>query len=338
MPERRLARWLERRWYGDAAPLPLLPLSWLYGGAVRLRCLAFQAGIRRSRQAGVPTVVIGNLTAGGTGETPLVLWLATELRRRGASPGIVLRGHGGTQRTAHLVSPDDDAARVGDEALLLARRAGCPVAVGVQRERAAKLLVQEGCDVVVADDGLQHLALARDLAVVVIDGARGFGNGALLPAGPLREPASRLAAADLVVLHGEDRRGVLPAGIVPVRMQLVATALRELGSDAEVPLRSLEGSAVHALAGIGNPERFIQLLRSLGASPEATLRPDHHVWRAGELPGPDGRRIVMTEKDAVKCRRLAAGRDDLYYLQVEAVLSPADAARFLDRVQALRRQ
>jgi tetraacyldisaccharide 4'-kinase len=338
MPERGLAGWLEGRWYGDRAPALLLPLSWIYAGLVRLRRHAFEAGLRRPVHPGVPTVVVGNLTAGGTGKTPLVAWLAGQLRARGRRPGIVLRGHGGTRRAPHLVRADDDAACVGDEALLLARRSGCPVAIGACRADAAALLVKQGCELVIADDGLQHLALARDLAVVVIDGARGFGNGALLPAGPLREPASRLRAADLVVLHGEDRRGVVPGGIVPLGMRLVPVALRQVGSDAEAPLEMLRGASVHALAGIGHPGRFLATLAGLGATARATLRPDHHAWRAEELPPPDGRPVVMTEKDAVKCRRLAAGRGDLYYLQVEAALPPADAARLLDRVLSLRRQ
>jgi tetraacyldisaccharide 4'-kinase len=338
MSEGGIARRLEHRWYHGPAPLLLRPLALAYGGVVGLRRRAFAAGLCRSVHAGVPTVVVGNLTAGGTGKTPLVLWLAMRLTERGLSPGIVMRGHGGSQRAPRLVSVDDDAAVVGDEPLLLARRTRCPVAVGVRRAEAAALLVHAGCNIVIADDGLQHLALARDLDVVVIDGERGFGNGALLPAGPLREPASRLASAGLVVLHGEDRRGVLPAGIAPLRMQLVPTALRRVDGDDEAPLDSLKGRTVHALAGIGNPGRFLAVFAALGATPVPVIRPDHHMWQVHELPAPDGRPIVMTEKDAVKCRRLAAGRDDVYYLQVEAVLPPADAAHLVCRVLALRRQ
>lgn len=248
-----------------------------------------------------------------------------------------LRGYGGRQRAARRVQPDDAATQVGDEALLLARRSGCPVAVGVRRAAAARLLAAAGCDIVIADDGLQHLAMARALSVLVIDGARGFGNGALLPAGPLREPATRLQAADIVVLHGPDRRGVVPAGIEPLSMQLVPAALREVGSDREVPLQWLQGATVHALAGIGNPERFFALLRELGAQPLCHPRPDHFMPDRDALDLPGGHRIVMTEKDAVKCRALAAGRDDLFYLQVSAALPHADAARLLERVLSLRR-
>src|SRR5690606_10329895 len=215
---------------------------------------------------------------------------------------------------------DDDAACVGNEALLLARRSGCPVAIGACRADAAALLVKQGCELVIADDGLQHLALKRDLSVVVIDGARGFGNGALLPAGPLREPASRLAQADLVVLHGADRRQAVPPALQPLHMQLLPTALRRLTDDREEPLQSLQGATVHAFAGIGHPQRFFATLRALGATPVEHARPDHHRYSAGELRRGDGRRIVMTEKDAVKCRTLVAPDEDIHYLQVAAQL------------------
>ena len=333
-----MARGLEQVWYGARAPLLLRPLAWVYGAIVQARRLAFDTGLRTATHPGVPTVVVGNLTVGGTGKTPLVLWLAQQLRERGRRPGIVLRGYGGRQRAPQLVQPHADAASVGDEALLLARRADCPVATGVRRVAAARLLVHAGCDVLIADDGLQHLALQRDLAVVVVDGGRGFGNGALLPAGPLREPVARLRMADYVVLNGDDRRDVPAATGQVLRMQLVPVALRQLGSDQQVPLGALQGETVHALAGIGHPQRFFALLRTLGATPVEHPRPDHHVPVATDLHSRGGQWIVMTEKDAVKCRPLAAGRDDLYYLQVAAALPDTDAARLLDRVLTLRRK
>src|SRR5690606_34166878 len=184
MRDRRgLRAWLEQGWY-RSRPRPLLqPLAWIYAAVVLLRRHAFSTGLLRARHPGVPVVIVGNLGVGGTGKTPLVLWLAAQLARRQRRPGIVLRGYGGSQRAARLVRVDDSAEQVGDEAVLLARRANCPVAVGVNRCEAAAVLVQAGCDMVIADDGLQHLALKRDLSVVVVDGGRGFGNGALLPAG-----------------------------------------------------------------------------------------------------------------------------------------------------------
>jgi len=332
---RRLRAWLEQGWYGSR-PSPLLqPLAWIYAAVVLLRRHAFSAGLFRARHPGVPVVIVGNLGVGGTGKTPLVLWLAAQLSRRGLRPGIVLRGYGGSRRAARLVQADDSAEQVGDEAVLLARRAGCPVAVGADRFEAAAILVQAGCGIVIADDGLQHLALKRDLSVVVVDGARGFGNGALLPAGPLREPVSRLAEADLVVLHGADLHQAVPPALQPLHMQLLPTALRHLTDDREEPQQSLQGATVHAFAGIGHPQRFFATLRALGAAPVEHARPDHHRYSAGELRRGDGRRIVMTEKDAVKCRTLAAPGEDIYYLQVAAQLPEPDAARLLDRVMAI---
>lgn len=337
MPEADRASRLERAWYGGR-PHPLLqPLSWLYGAIIGLRRGLYSAGLLRSRHAGVPTVVVGNLTAGGTGKTPLVLWLAAEVRRHGRRPGIVLRGYRGSQRAAHRVMPEDGAGRVGDEAVLLARRAGCPVAVGARRAEAARLLVEQGCDLILSDDGLQHLAMARDFQVLVIDGGRGFGNGALLPAGPLREPAARLQQADVVVMHGPDRHGLLPAGRAAVCMQLVPGALVSLATGQVIPLQQLQGRTVHAVAGIGHPERFFATLRELGALPLEHPLPDHHPLNAADLSFGDGHWIVMTEKDAVKCSTLAAGRDDLYFLQVSAVLPDPDGARLVERVLSIRR-
>jgi tetraacyldisaccharide 4'-kinase len=226
---------------------------------------------------------------------------------------------------------------VGDEALLLARRRICPVAVGARRAAAAQLLADAGCDLVIADDGLQHLALRRDLAIVVIDGLRGFGNGALLPAGPMREPAQRRYGADLVMMHGEDLQGVLTAGLPALAMQLAPRSLRQLDSDREYPLDVLRGATVHAVAGIGHPARFFALLRALGAQPIEHPRPDHQPLVRADLDLGGGHRIIVTEKDAVKCRGLAAGRDDVFYLQVAAILPEADATRLLDRVQDIGR-
>lgn len=329
--------WLERAWYGAHAPLLLRPLEFLYRLMLLLRRGLYGIGLLRSAHPGVPTIVVGNLTVGGTGKTPLSLWLAARLRVCGRNPGLVLRGYGGSERGPWLVQPGDTAARVGDEAVLLARRSGCLVAVGAHRVQAARLLARSGCDIVIADDGLQHLALKRDLSVLVVDGARGLGNGAVLPAGPLREPCSALRRADLVVLHGEDQRGVLPAGLAPLHMRLVAQALRRLDDEREVPLQELRGRTVHALAGIGNPERFFAQLRLLGASPIEHPHADHARYHTRDLALPGGHWIVMTEKDAVKCASLARGRTDLYYLQVRAELPEADATRLLDGALAIRR-
>jgi tetraacyldisaccharide 4'-kinase len=336
MPEQGgLRRWVERSWYSPRPHPALRPLGTLFGLVTGLRRGMYRAGLLASTHPGVPVIVVGNLTAGGTGKTPLVLWLAEQLRARGRKPGIVLRGYGGRQRRPRVVRVDDDAQLVGDEALLLARRGICPVAIGARRTAAARLLADGGCDLVIADDGLQHLALRCDLAIIVVDGARGFGNGAMLPAGPLREPVQRLLSADLVVMHGEDLHGVLPAGLPSLRMELAALPLRQLASGREQTLQILHGATVHALAGIGNPARFFALLRTLGAHPIEHPRPDHHPLVAADLLLGGGDPIVMTEKDAVKCRQLAAGRDDVFYLPVTVILPDQDITRLLDRVQAI---
>jgi tetraacyldisaccharide 4'-kinase len=332
MPERAgLRAWLVRRWYGGAPPLLLRPLSVLYGLAVRLRRAAYARGWLARRAAGVPVIVVGNLTAGGTGKTPLVIWLAEQLRAAGQRPGVVLRGYGGRVISPRLVAAGDQPEEVGDEAVLIARRTAVPVAIGADRAAAARLLARQGCTLVLADDGLQHLALRRDLAIAVVDGARGFGNGALLPAGPLREPAATLQAVDLVVMHGEDSRGIAQ-GRDALRMTLLPGPLRSLLANEEEPLASLRGETVHAVAGIGNPSRFFGLLRSLGALPIEHAFADHHAFRAVDLAFDDALRIVMTEKDAVRCSALAAAR--MWYLPVTASLSQADAARLLAAVLA----
>jgi len=338
MPERfALRRRVERAWYGATPHLLLRPLAGLYGIGMRLRQQAYRARLWPATHAGVPTVVVGNLTVGGTGKTPLVLWLAGRLRTLGRRPGILLRGYGGSARTARLVHAGDDAAVVGDEAVLLARRTGCAVATGAQRTAAAALLVREGCNVLIADDGLQHLALRRDLDIIVVDGSRGFGNGALLPAGPLREPPAPLRAGACVVLHGEDRHGVLPAGVAPLRMHLEPLPLRRLPTHGECGLDALGGGRVHAVAGIGHPQRFFEQLRNLGLDPVEHPFPDHHRFTARDLAFGDGGSVVMTEKDAVRCAGLAHGRHDLFYLPVTAVLPEADATRLIERVLAIGR-
>jgi tetraacyldisaccharide 4'-kinase len=338
MPEMRgLRRWLEQGWYARQPVAWLQPLAGIYGLANDLRRRMYRHGVLSVQHAGVPTVVVGNFTVGGTGKTPLVQWLAACLREAGHRPGIVLRGYKGQQRAPRLVSPDDAPRLVGDEAVLHARIAQCPVAVGAARVAAARLLVQSGCDFIIADDGLQHLALGRDLEIIVVDGARGFGNGALLPAGPLREhPVSRWHAGAVLVANGEDVHGVLAAGNV-VAMRLEPRSLRSLGGNELLPLDRLRGATVHALAGIGNPQRFFAMLRQLGAIPVEHPRPDHWSCSAADLDFGDAHPVVMTAKDAVKCEALAAGRNSVFWLEVGAALPVADAARLRDRVLATRR-
>lgn len=333
MPEQRgVQGWLLRRWYGGSPPLLLKPLSALYGLLVAARRALHAKGWLASGHPGVPVIVVGNITVGGTGKTPLVIWMATALAAAGQRPGVVLRGYGGSVRSARLVRPDDSPREVGDEAVLIARRAQVPVAVGADRLAAARLLADAGCTLVIADDGLQHLALRRDLAIAVIDGVRGIGNGALLPAGPLREPASALRDVDFVVVHGEGGASAALRGPV-LRMSLRPGPLRSLSGSQEQSLGLLRGCAVHAVAGTGHPARFFALLRALGAVPVEHAFSDHHSYSARDLAFGGDQRIVMTEKDAVKCAALADPR--MWYLPVAAELPAADAARLLDAALAL---
>ena len=288
---------LEKRWYGGAKPEWWLRLiaSW-YGANARRRRAQFLAGLGVSRSK-LPVIVVGNLTVGGTGKTPLVLAIVEGLRARGRKPGIISRGYGGKQRAAMRVSPHAHADVVGDEPLLLARRSGVPVAIARKRIDAARLLEASGeVDVLVADDGLQHYGLGRDVEVVVIDGLRRHGNGRLLPAGPLREPVARGADADFRVING----GFPEPG--EIRMHLELDDAVSLDDKKWRPLADFLGTRVHAVAGIGNPERFFKSLRDAGLDIEPHPFPDHHPFTGEDLHFGDDAPILMTEKDAVKCR------------------------------------
>jgi tetraacyldisaccharide 4'-kinase len=321
---------LERLWYADAAgPSLLAPLGWIYGALGAARRGAYRAGWLRPRRLARPVVVVGNLTVGGTGKTPLTIYLARELAAAGLKVGIVSRGYGRQGREARAVQADSDWRDVGDEPLLLVRRTGCPTMVAADRVAAARTLIARGAEVILADDGLQHLRLARDCQIVVIDGSRGFGNGRLLPAGPLREPAAGLARADLVVVNGEPLHGSLGGGALPagaLRMQLVSQpAVRLDGRGLACELGAFRGRRVHAVAGIGNPQRFFRELAGRGIEVIEHPFPDHHPFTAHELAFGDELPVLMTEKDAVKCAPFANAR--LWYVPVSAAFSDSDALK-----------
>ena len=327
-----LEAWLNRRWYGTARDPLLEPLAWLYGAGVSVRRSMFRRGWRSSRRPGVPVVVIGNLTVGGTGKTPLAIWLALALARRDILVGLVSRGYGRASRAVHVLGEHSSWREVGDEPLLLHRRTGCATAVARDRVAAAAALIERGAQVILADDGLQHLPLERDCEIVVVDGSRGFGNGRLLPAGPLREPLSRLRTVDALVVNGPLEHPSLRAGEgigEAMRMALVPGQPRRLLSGESRPLESFEGR-VHAVAGIGNPERFFRELTAHGLTPVPHPFPDHHPLSAAELDFGDDRPVLMTEKDAVKCAQPADPR--LWYVPVEACFSDADAQRLIGLV------
>ena len=273
----------------------------MFALASQLRRLLYSRGLRRQHRFAVPIIVVGNISVGGTGKTPLVVYLARKLRAAGWRPGVVSRGYGGTNRGICAVQEDSDAGLVGDEALLIRRSAEVPVYVAPRRVSAVHALLEgEDCNVVLSDDGLQHYAMARDIEIAVVDARRGFGNRWLLPAGPLREPVSRLREVDLVVYHGG--RGDNLSFDLRIR-----TAIN-LVSGADRPLASFTGQRVHAVAGIGDPDRFFNALRYAGL--DCTRHPfaDHHRFKPEDVDFGDDLNVLLTAKDAVKCEQFANSR------------------------------
>jgi tetraacyldisaccharide 4'-kinase len=325
---------LQQIWYRNSPPpLALRALSRIFGLGVQLRRAAYEHGWRRSERLQRPVIVVGNLTVGGSGKTPLVIWLTARLRAEGFSPGIVLRGYGGSAARGSSplrVEADSDPYVVGDEALLLRRRTGEPVAVCRRRARAARLLLDAGANVIVSDDGLQHLAMARNFEIAVIDAERGLGNGYLLPAGPLREPHQRIGQVDAVVLNGAGVTDQAPPRGA-FRMALVGDRLMPLSGGGPCALASFAGQRVHAVAGIGNPQRFFATLRAAGLIVIEHAFPDHHRYRDAEIVFADGLPVLMTEKDAVKCSKL--GGPNHWFLPVAAQLADADAAALMARLR-----
>jgi len=313
----------------------LLPFSLLFGLLVKLRARAYRLGLLRSERLPVPVIVVGNITAGGTGKTPLILALVDWLRTAGWRPGIVSRGHGGKRRQAMPVRADSDPALAGDEPVLLARRCACPVWVGRRRVEAGRRLLafHPEVNVILADDGLQHYALARDLEIAVVDGMRGLGNGWLLPAGPLREHRQRLGRVDAVVVNG-DGRADLP--VHAFRMRLLGAvfhALRDATRTATA--RELADRPLHAVAAIGNPQRFFDHLTALGLTFAAHALSDHHPLPPEALPPG---RVLMTEKDAVKLMSHARAPEleDCWYLAVDAHVEGGLKQRILSRLSTHR--
>lgn len=311
----------QRIWYEDSfAYRMLLPLSWLFAGLVLVRRFLYQRGVLNAVRVNRPVVVVGNITVGGTGKTPVTIWLARQLKERGMNPGVISRGYGGSVGHNPLqVTGDSDPAVVGDEAVLMARRSDCLVVVHPNRIRAAQDLSMLGVDVVISDDGLQHYRLARDYEIAVIDGARGFGNGHMLPAGPLREPLSRLDSVDRAILNKSVMRSErviddLPKGLPLTDFYLKGTSARSLDDSEEVPLEIFAGKAVHAVAAIGNPGRFFTFLESHGMQVIEHPFPDHAKLIEVDLRYDDDLDVLMTEKDAVKCAALDV--DNCWYVPV----------------------
>ncbi len=293
---------LNRIWYGNS-PLRwgLWPISSVYLALARLRRTAYRRGWRTTVEAPVPVIVVGNVSVGGTGKTPFVIWLADQLKQRGRKVGIVTRGYRGKgTEWPRAVAADSDPREVGDEPVLLARRTGCPVVAGPDRVACVEaLLAGTRIDVVLSDDGLQHYRLGRSFEIAVVDGARGMGNGLCIPAGPLREPVSRLQEVDAIVVNGGEWGH---AGVF--RAEAVVTKVYHLKDGAVRTLDSFRAEPVHAVAGIGNPQRFFELLRDADLEVEPHPLDDHAEIGLAQLRFDEPGAVLITEKDAVKCEHL----------------------------------
>lgn len=303
---RGLESWLNGIWYGgNSPPYALKLLSGIYASALKWR------GPVSSDRLHAPVIVVGNFTAGGTGKTPLIIALVTRLEALGFKPGVVSRGYGRKNRQPVSVDAGSSVDTCGDEPFLIALRSKVPVRVDAKRRDAAQYLIEQGCDVIVSDDGLQHRDLPRTLEIEVFDAARGYGNGRLLPAGPLREA---LRPVDIRVGNG-----LAGDGADAFAMRLELGQCYRLNTGERKPLDAFRGADVHAVAGIGNPQRFFDALAACGLTVKPHPFPDHHRFTPGDLPehGP----VMMTEKDAVKCRGIV--RDDVWVVPVDAVLSDA---------------
>lgn len=303
-----MANWFQKQWAAFTLwHILLMPLSWLFGLVVLLRKYLYQHGWFKSYRLNAPVIVVGNINVGGTGKTPLVIWLAEQLKLAGYQPGIISRGYGGSAQQVVEVLPDSNPLEAGDEAVLIATRTHCPVFVSADRVSAGQHLLKTypQCNVIISDDGLQHYRIQRDVEIVVYDSVKGFGNGALLPAGPLRESKARLKTVDAIVSNGADGKESLKC-FTPIAMQLVATDFYNLvDTQKKSSAQALAQQTILAVAGIGNPQRFFDQLTDLGLQFESRAYADHYIFQAKDFESINADVILMTEKDAVKCHAFA---------------------------------
>jgi len=309
---------LQDLWYGKhILSLLLAPLGWFYAGVMLLRRMAYASGILPVQRVSVPVIVVGNISVGGTGKTPLIIWLTDFLKKQGYKPGVISRGYGGTTKEwPQQVRPDSNPLLAGDEPVLIAQRTGVPVAISPNRYVAAVELIQHAnCDVLLCDDGLQHHALHRDLEIAVIDGDRDFGNGRCLPAGPLREPPGRLDSVDMIVNNGNASKHQYLMEFLPSRLR----SLKNKTQECEI--EDFSGQRVHGVAGIGNPNRFFSMLQGRQISVIRHAFPDHYRYHSEDLDFGDDLPVLMTEKDAVKCMSMT--KENFWYLPIEAKMTNA---------------
>lgn len=328
-----LAKKIETAWYSRNGLTAILrPFSWLFCALVAIRRFCYRIGLLRTARLSVPVVVVGNITVGGTGKTPLVIQLVNFLKEHGYHPAVISRGYGGKARTwPQQVRWDGDPTMVGDEAILIARQTRCPMAVGPNRVAAAQALLKyTDCDVIISDDGLQHYALGRDIEIAVIDGVRRYGNGLCLPAGPLREPLTRLEQVNFRVTNGI-------AGANEFSMRYEVEQLHR-ADDPLVTLNvsSLENQTVHAVAGIGHPQRFFDSLRQQGLDVVEHAFPDHYAYTKKDLDFGEIQPVVMTEKDAVKCQHF--DQHNIWYQPVKAKLDPQFSEQLLIALEKINGQ
>jgi len=312
---------IEKIWYKHSIlSYLLLPFSWLFWLIIFIRRWLYRLHLKKTYHFPVPIIVVGNITVGGTGKTPLVIWLADLLMQQGFHPGIVSRGYKATKLSQpKLVTANDEAFEVGDEPLIMARRAKCPVVIFPNRPKAIKSLIEKyNCDIIISDDGLQHYSMARNIEIAVIDGQRKFGNGFLLPAGPLRESISRLKSVDFVIYNTIDMH-LHPA--------IMLTKVNDPSKHIKVD--ELCGKKIHACAGIGNPQRFFDTLRQLNLQIIEHPFSDHYNFKSSDIDYGD-EIVIMTEKDAVKCTSFV--HNNHWFLPVTAELTPEFTNKLLSRL------
>ena len=319
----KFASWLQQQWRCTTPwHMLLIPLSWLFGALSLLRRLLYKTGLLQAQQLTVPVIIIGNINVGGTGKTPLVIWLAQQLAAHGWRPGIISRGYGGHADTPQAVSAQSDVHMTGDEPRLLAQRVSCPVWIGRDRPAAGRALLaaHPQTNILISDDGLQHYALARTVEVIVVDSALGLGNARLLPAGPLRESADRLQQVDAVVINQTGaRHSSIPMSPHTYVMQLSGLDFHHLQHpDRRANAADFSAQHIHAVAGIGHPQRFFDQLTALGLNVIPHAFPDHHPYAATDLDLTGI--IIMTEKDAVKCQPFST--EHMWVWPVQAQLAP----------------
>lgn len=329
-----MQNWLERHWYCDKVgfwQMFLLPPHLILALLVTLRRFLYKVGVIPSWRSPVPVIVIGNVTVGGTGKTPLVIWLAEQLKAKGYSPGIISRGYGGSAEKITEVLHGADPSLVGDEPLLMAMRTSCPVWIGKKRPAVVRALLKANphCDVIISDDGLQHYALKRDFEIVVVDGVRHYGNGAMLPFGPMREPLVRVLDADAVVVNGGDANLVGNEYLMHLNGGSFYS-LSDVGKTASA--KDFKGKQIHAFAGIGNPARFFNHLRQLGLEIAEHPFPDHHPYRPADLQIEGAEVILMTEKDAVKCLKFP--QKNIWVLPVQAEVMMGLENEVVERIES----